>query len=204
MSHTIAGVPIAFTDTRREWQRIWQKFDPATVTLPKGWEREPGYRPLPVDTVWHRDSAITLRDGVKIYADVFRPKDLEGTTVPAIISWGPFGKTDKGFANTVNLEVGIPRNSLSGLESFEGLDPAEWCQRGYAIVNIDVRGSYSSEGDLFVHGKQEGEDSADAVEWIAQQSWSNGSVGMAGNSWLAVIQWFTAAQKPPHLKAIAP
>ncbi|KAH9205685.1 Alpha/Beta hydrolase protein [Leptodontidium sp. 2 PMI_412] len=204
MSHTIAGVPVAFTDTRRDWQRVWQKFDPATVTLPKGWEREPGYRPLPVGIVWHRDSAITLRDGVKIYADIFRPKALEGTPVPAVISWGPFGKTDKGFANTVNLEVGIPRNGLSGLESFEGLDPAEWCQRGYAIVNIDGRGSYNSEGDLFVHGKQEGEDSADSVEWIAKQGWSNGSVGMAGNSWLAVVQWFTAAQKPPHLKAIAP
>lgn len=46
------------------------------------------------------------------------------------------------------------RDSLSGLENFEGLDPAEWCQRGYAIVNIDARGSYYSDGDLFIHGNQ--------------------------------------------------
>lgn len=37
--------------------------------------------------------------------------------------------------------------------------------------------------------QQEGQDGADVVEWIAQQPWSNGSVGMAGNSWLAACQW---------------
>lgn len=54
----------------------------------------------------------------------------------------------------VNLNVGVPRSRLSGLESFEGLDPAEWCQRGYAIVNVDARGVYESEGDMAIHGKQ--------------------------------------------------
>jgi uncharacterized protein len=27
---------------------------------------------------------------------------------------------------------------------------------------------------------------------------------MAGNSWLGIAQWFTAAEQPPHLKCIAP
>lgn len=96
MSHTIAGQQIAFTNTSRDWKRVWQKFDPAVVTLPKDWVKAQGYHPLPVDIIWHRDATISLRDGVKIYADVFRPKELDGTPVPAVISWGPFGKTDKG------------------------------------------------------------------------------------------------------------
>jgi hypothetical protein len=35
-------------------------------------------------------------------------------------------------------------------------DPAEWCPRGYAIVNIDIRGSWDSEGDLYIEGSQMG------------------------------------------------
>lgn len=42
--------------------------------------------------------------------------------------------------------VGIPQSKLSKYEKFEGPDPAEWAARGYAIVNVDVRGSWDSEG----------------------------------------------------------
>ncbi|KAK8160060.1 Alpha/Beta hydrolase protein [Phyllosticta citribraziliensis] len=53
-------------------------------------------------------------------------------------------------------------------------------------------------------GSQDGEDGYDVVEAIAKMDWCNGSVGMAGNSALAISQWFTAALNPPSLKAIAP
>jgi hypothetical protein len=35
-------------------------------------------------------------------------------------------------------------------------DPAEWCPRGYAIVNVDIRGTWDSEGDLYIEGSQMG------------------------------------------------
>ena len=38
-----------------------------------------------------QDECCTLRDGVKIYADIFLPNDQEGP-FPLIVSWGPFGK----------------------------------------------------------------------------------------------------------------
>ncbi|KAF2654184.1 alpha/beta-hydrolase [Lophiostoma macrostomum CBS 122681] len=95
-------------------------------------------------------------------------------------------------------------NALSGLDKFEAPDPAEWCPRGYAMVQVDARGCYDSEGDIFVFGTQEGRDAYDTIEWIAKQPWSNGSVGLVGNSWLAITQWFIAAEQPPHLKAIVP
>ena len=53
-------------------------------------------------------------------------------------------------------------------------------------------------------GQQEAEDGHDFIEWAATQPWSNGHLGMAGNSWLAIMQWFIAAERPPHLSAIAP
>ena len=42
------------------------------------------------------------------------------------------------------------------------------------------------------------------IEWAAGQAWSNGKVGMIGESYLAWVQWFAAAQQPPHLSCIAP
>jgi predicted acyl esterase len=39
---------------------------------------------------------------------------------------------------------------------------------------------------------------------VAAQKWSNGKIGLSGNSWLAIAQWFIAAERPPHLAAIAP
>jgi predicted acyl esterase len=44
--------------------------------------------------------------------------------------------------------VGVPVARLSGFEKFEAPDPAEWTARGYAIVNVDSRGVYDSEGDI--------------------------------------------------------
>jgi predicted acyl esterase len=43
--------------------------------------------------------------------------------------------------------VGIPKSQLSGFESFEAPDPAEWTAHGYAIVNVDARGIFGSGGN---------------------------------------------------------
>lgn len=45
--------------------------------------------------------------------------------------------------------LGIPDDSLSGYEKFEAPDPAEWTARGYAVVNIDSRGAWDSQGYLW-------------------------------------------------------
>lgn len=44
--------------------------------------------------------------------------------------------------------VGVPQSKLSAFESFEAPDPAEWTARGYAIVNVNSRGAFDSEGDI--------------------------------------------------------
>lgn len=53
-------------------------------------------------------------------------------------------------------------------------------------------------------GTAEGRDGHDAIEEIAKLPWCNGKVAMAGNSWLAIVQYFIATQRPPHLACIAP
>ena len=119
-----------------------------TTVLPKGHQRSPEYRALPVNTIYERDIQITLRDGVKLRADVFRPEGNE--KVPALLPWSPYGKSGTGFFNLdiVPQRVGVQKNRLSGYEKFEGPDPAEWVALGYAVVNVDSRGAFDSDGDI--------------------------------------------------------
>ncbi|GAB1733386.1 hypothetical protein NU195Hw_g3048t1 [Hortaea werneckii] len=177
--------------------------NPRTETLPRGWN---GFgRSLPCDIVVERDACFTVRDGVKLYADIYRPRS--DTKVPAILCWSPFGKNFNGIDSLRLMtpwNLGIPDGTLSGLEKFEGLDPADWIPRGYAIVNIDSRGAFHSEGTMTIMGSQEAEDGYDVIEELALREWCTGDIGMAGNSHLAIAQWFIAALRPPHLKAMAP
>ncbi|MFE7507202.1 CocE/NonD family hydrolase [Promicromonospora sp. NPDC057488] len=179
-------------------------FDPGTRTLEAGFRIAPQFRPLPVDVVLEKDVAVRLRDGVTIHVDVFRPAGTE--PVPVIVAWSPYGKgqgTSLSVLGVFGL-VGLDNAVVSGLEKFEGPDPAYWCARGYAICNPDVRGVVDSEGDSVLWDRQEGRDCYDVVEWLAEQDWCTGKVGMSGTSYLAVSQWFTAAEQPPHLAAINP
>jgi putative CocE/NonD family hydrolase len=121
------------------------------------------------------------------------------------VAWSPYGKSGRGFFNLdlVPGRVGVPQSRLSGYEKFEAPDPAEWTSRGYAIVNPDVRGAYDSQGNIRWWCSDEGRDGYDVTEALAVMPWCNGSVAFVGNSWLAISQWFIAAQRPPHLKCIA-
>ena len=178
-------------------------FKQETLVLKAGSIRREGAKPLSCDILLERDVPIRLRDGVTIYADVFRP--VGNDVCPAILAWSPYGKEIGGqMLDDVPLRSGVPLDATSGLEKFEGPDPAYWVAHGYAVVNPDKRGAYMSEGNLLYWGHEDALDGCDVIEWIASQKWCNGKVGMSGNSWLTVSQWFIAAERPEHLAAIAP
>jgi uncharacterized protein len=189
---------------------ILSPFDPGARDLPAGYQVAPMFRPLPVDIVFEKDVAVTLRDGVTIYVDVFRPAGGAGEAgdekVPVIVAWSPYGKSQRTAPSVIGLlaMIGLDPGKASGLEKFEGPDPAYWCAQGYAICNPDSRGIAESEGDSAMFGRQEGEDCHDLIEWLADQDWCSGKVAMSGTSYLTVAQWFTAAEQPPHLTAINP
>jgi uncharacterized protein len=157
----------------------YQGFHPGSTVLKAGHVRSPGYRAFPTDVIFDRDVAIQARDGIKLYADIFRPTDSEQKPVPAIIPWSPYGKTGTGPQNYDLMaphRAGIAKDRTSGYEKFEAPDPAEWCERGYAILNIDARGAGNSEGDIAMWGLQEAEDVYDVIDWASKQRWCNGSV----------------------------
>jgi uncharacterized protein len=193
---------VPYDETKQD--ALFARFEPSTRTLPAGFQVMPRFKPLPVDIVFEKDVAVTMRDGVTIYVDVLRPAG--DAKVPVLVAWSPYGKSRGNAALYNNLLdlLGMDSSVLSGLMKFEGPDPAFWCAHGYAVCNPDPRGAYSSEGDIRLWSRKEGEDYHDLIEWLGVQEWSTGKVGLTGNSYLAISQWFAAAEQPPHLTAIAP
>lgn len=171
-------------------------FKPGSRVLNKGSTLRPGALTLPCDILFERDIAVKLRDGTIIYVDVFRP--VGGTNMPAIVAWSPYGKeVGTVLLDDFPMRAGVPVEAVSDLQKWEGADPAYWCNHGYAVINPDGRGAYGSEGDMPFWGSQEAQDGYDLIEWVAARDWCNGKVGMSGNSWLAIMQWFIAAENPP-------
>ncbi|MBT2187387.1 CocE/NonD family hydrolase [Sphingobium nicotianae] len=177
--------------------------DPATA---------PGKPPLPprehqqwVDDglLIDRNIEVTLRDGVPILIDLYRPANAPDGPMPVLLGWSPYGK--HGMSDTLfPPHSGVEAGWMSRFTAFEAADPAYWCAHGYAVCNADSRGMWLSEGDVRHNGIGEGEDCYDLIEWLGVQPWCNGKVGMTGVSYLAAIQYLVAQLKPPHLAAINP
>lgn len=135
------------------------------------------------------EARIPMRDGVKLAADVIRPH-AGGMKFPALV-------TTSVYTRQLQRSVIALGQNEAGVSEF-------WVPRGYAHVIVDVRGSNDSEGTYDLFGAQEQRDLYDIIEWVAEQPWCNGSVGMSGISYMGRTQLFAAEQQPPHLKAIFP
>ena len=91
------------------------------------------------------DVALTLRDGTRIYTDIYRPADAAGP-LPAIVLWSAYGKHYR-WPRPV-LARCTDNAEISDYAPIEAKDPAVWCPAGYAIVVPDPRGINCSEGDV--------------------------------------------------------
>ncbi len=127
------------------------------------------------------DVPATMRDGVTLRADIYRPA-TEGRR-PVLLTRLPYGKNTPKFIAM--------------------LDPIGAARRGFVVVVQDTRGRFASDGD-WEPWTSEGNDGYDTVRWAADLPHSNGSVGMFGTSYFAYTQWMAALAQPPELKAISP
>ena len=134
---------------------------------------------------------LTTTDGVRLQYSVLLPKS--SGHFPVIINYSGYGP-----------------GAIGGLAYREGdsaMSPnldRTLLDHGYAVMGVNARGTGCSEGEFDFLGPKYGEDGRDAVEFAAAQPWSDGKVGMANWSWAGMSQIATAANRPPHLRAIAP
>ena len=152
------------------------------------------------------DLAVPMRDGVRLFATLYRP--AEGGAHPVIMSVTPYGRgqlpsrVTNFFMRLSGVKFG--KLNCSRLTGFESPDPVYWVNQGYAVLQADVRGMHKSTGHAGVLRQQDAQDYYDLIEWAASQPWCSGRVGLMGVSYLAMSQWHVAALRPPHLRAIVP
>jgi len=125
---------------------------------------------------------ISMRDRVRLATDVYLPDAVAGR-LPTVLVRTPY---DKGADFTF-----LPRLARV------------FNERGYAFVAQDVRGKARSEGpqEPFQH---EVADGYDTIDWLTRQTWSDGTVGMFGDSYLGFTSLAGAVGGHPGLRAIVP
>jgi len=97
-------------------------FELGRTILQKDHVKSPGRRAFSQDVIYDRDITIKVRDGIKLYADVFRPVNSDKAPVPVIIPYSPYGKTGTGPQNYDFMaphRAGIAKDRTSGYEKFE-------------------------------------------------------------------------------------
>ncbi|HUF02635.1 MAG TPA: CocE/NonD family hydrolase [Aridibacter sp.] len=134
-----------------------------------------------------RKVMVKMRDGKRMAADVYRPKDA-AVKYPTIFSRTPYN------FNFWDVSLRAPRDMSSIIEAVK---------RGYAYVVMNERGHFFSEGNYDILGPPL-TDGEDAIEWISSQGWSNGKVGLIGCSSTAEWQMAVAARNPKGLAAMIP
>ncbi len=151
--------------------------DPRLVAQRQAMEKE-----LESIAVIDRKVMIPMRDGTKIAADIYRPKDAS-QKYPAV-----FVRTPYNF-NFWDVQNDAPADMSRQIEAIK---------RGYAYVEMQERGHYFSQGNYDILGPPVS-DGSDEIHWISTQPWSNGNVGTTGCSSTAEWQLAVVAQNDPGL-----
>jgi putative CocE/NonD family hydrolase len=103
--------------------------------------------------------------------------------------------------NTSPLSVILTNNIYAGpFDTYFGKRAAVYNYVG-AVVNTRGKRNSNDENNPFEH---ESQDIYEVIDWVSQQPWSNGKVGMIGGSYLGFSQWAAVKKLHPALKTIVP
>lgn len=146
------------------------------------WTEENRREWLATNATVEKKLMVSMRDGVRLATDVFRPKNKSGR-LPVI-----FWRTPYNINNPSGRMLTFAHESIA---------------RGFAFVLQSERGRYFSEGEWEILGLPR-TDGVDAFNWINEQSWSNGKIGTIGCSSSAEWQLALAAMDhPAHAAMVA-
>ncbi|MEM7107171.1 MAG: CocE/NonD family hydrolase, partial [Bacteroidota bacterium] len=100
--------------------------------------------------------------------------------------------------------------TFSTQTSWESPDPNFWVSHDYILVNMNMPGYGGSTGEASTFNRNQSRAYYDVIEWISEQDWCDGNVGLNGVSFLAITQYHVAACRdygynpPKALKCISP
>ena len=128
--------------------------------------------------------SITMSDGIRLAADIYWPAGADKKDrFPILLEYLPYRK-DENRARNYSLY-------------------SYFLEHGYLVVRVDMRGTGNSEGITipYEYSDIELDDGEEVIDWLSQQEWSTGSVGMFGISWGGFNSIQMAMRNPPALKA---
>lgn len=120
---------------------------------------------------------VPMRDQVRLATTVYLP--TEGEIFPVVLIRMAYNR--QGFSTQF----------------------MEFVRRGMAVVVQDIRGRYGSEGNFYPLDLEKN-DGLDTLDWLADQPWCNGQVGMYGDSYMGCVQFAIAASNHRLLRALNP
>lgn len=140
---------------------------------------------------------LTMRDGNRIAVELYLPKGLkEGERIPTIMHQTRYWRS---FQLKFPFSWFVKKNMPEPLYSFM----KELVKQGYAVVNVDARGSGASFGNRkYPWSEDEVKDGAEIADWIIKQKWSDGNIGAAGASYSGTTSEFLLTNKHPNVKAV--
>lgn len=144
----------------------------------------------------HQEEHFDGTLGTQLYIDWVLPEGAG--PFPTILVFTPYQGADPVAAPTGEGSGGDPGDPYNQyLVDY-------FVPRGYVIAFADVRGNHEAGGCIDQTGPEQWQDGYDYVQWIANQTWSDGNVGMWGHSYVGETQFTTAMMQPPNLRTIVP
>ena len=119
----------------------------------------------------------------------------DGGTISGMVARKKGDKTKKAVILQYTIYV---RDKGRDLETLK-----QAVDKGYVGVMAYTRGKRFSPDEVFPY-EQDAQDAYDVIDWISQQDWCDGRVGMYGGSYNGFTQWAAAKKLHPALKTIVP
>nr|MDO8110494.1 CocE/NonD family hydrolase [Candidatus Sigynarchaeota archaeon] len=164
-------------------ERAAEPFDAKRISAKK-----PKYKGF-TTTSYH----VAAKDGVPIAVDVILPKGLPGSErVTAIMHMTRYWRA-YNFKAPIKWFMRDPTDPVVA---------RVFAEHGYALLNVDVRGTGASGGVISYPFDRDEDDAVDIMNWIITQPWSNGRVVTYGTSYSGSTAELVATTKHPALKAV--
>ncbi|MAH98837.1 MAG: hypothetical protein CMA12_05780 [Euryarchaeota archaeon] len=203
LGFTFSGCIDSSDDEENSYPSIWERSNlewDTSGTFSRVLEAGPYYSLDVQEAIIEVDTSSVWETGpssAEVHLSYWLPSNTDhGDKVPVIAVISPyFSYGSPGDESTPTNIVGSARGEFI----FENFVP-----HGYAFAQVAVFGTELSSGCFDYRGAGEGLGIHSAVEWLGQQDWSNGNVGLYGKSYEGATQWEAAAMGSQYLKTIVP